>query len=80
MQKAPDCAGNEPEFHKEFDRILSNEELRLVDCEFENRKVPNLGVIPKIDPQVEKYAQRDLKLAMRKREALENQRKSKRKI
>lgn len=65
--------GEHEEYH---DHILSDDEIRVIDGKYLNSQTKLPGKKPKIDPKVQKLAQRDMELAMKQRERLEHQRKT----
>eukprot|EP00345_Euplotes_harpa_P010701 CAMPEP_0168355076 /NCGR_PEP_ID=MMETSP0213-20121227/24305_1 /TAXON_ID=151035 /ORGANISM="Euplotes harpa, Strain FSP1.4" /LENGTH=473 /DNA_ID=CAMNT_0008367157 /DNA_START=26 /DNA_END=1447 /DNA_ORIENTATION=- len=62
------------EFEVEYDHIASDDEIRIADGKFFNSQTKAAGIQPKIDPKVKKLTQRDMELAMKKREILEDKR------
>ncbi|CAI2361919.1 unnamed protein product [Moneuplotes crassus] len=59
-----------------YDRICDNEDIRIADGHFFNSQVKSPGVKPRVDPQVERLAKRDMKIALKKRQKYENKRRA----
>jgi hypothetical protein len=67
---------SEGDYEQQFDHIPNEDELRISDAKYFNSLVKSIGIQPKVDPKVQKLAQRDMELAIKKRETLEMQRRN----
>lgn len=59
-----------------YDRICDEEDIRLADGHYMNAQVRSSGIKPRVDPKVEKLAERDLKIALNKRKEYAHKRKT----